>query len=73
MPRLFPISRKILIKKIKKLEFNGPFSGSKHEYFMKNHHKIFIPNPHNKKDIDIPIIKAIIKQLDISRDEFLNL
>jgi len=73
MPRIIPISRKNLIKKLKKLGFKGPYSGTKHEYMIKDCHKIFIPNPHSKKDIDIPIIKALINQLNIGRNKFLEL
>ncbi|MFH1890744.1 MAG: type II toxin-antitoxin system HicA family toxin [Candidatus Kuenenbacteria bacterium] len=73
MPRITPLSRKILIKKLKKLGFAGPLSATRHEYMSKEQHKVFIPNPHGGKDIGVSIIKAITDQLGISRDNFLNL
>ena len=73
MPRIIPLQRKILIKKLRKLGFICPFPATRHEYLIKASHKIFIPNTHGNKDIGIPIIKEIIKQLGISRDNFLNL
>lgn len=72
MPKLFPISRRILIKKLKKCGFSGPFSATRHEYMKRDSEKIFIPNPH-KKDIGLPILKNIIQQLKISNKEFLKL
>lgn len=71
---LKPIHRKILIKKIKNLWFDWPYIWWKHEYLTnKNGFKIIIPNTHSWKDIPIPILKAIISQLNIDTKTFLNL
>lgn len=72
MSKIKPISRKILIKKLAKLGFIGPFSASKHQFMKKGTGKIFIPNPH-KKDIDIPLLILIIKQIGIDKDKFIEL
>ncbi len=72
MPKLSPLSRRILIKKLRNLGFSGPYPATRHEYMKRNKEKIFIPNPH-EKDIGLPIIKKIIQQLKISNQEFLEL
>lgn len=72
MPKLSPVSRRILIRKLRKLNFSGPFSATRHEYMKRNGEKIFIPNPHGK-DIGVPIIKSIINQVGISNEAFLEL
>lgn len=72
MPKLQPLSRRTLIKKLKKLGFNGPYSGTRHQYVEYGKKRIFIPNPHGS-DIGVPLIKQIIKQLEIDRDDFINL
>ena len=72
MPKLSPFPRRILIKKLQKIDFKGPFVATKHEYMKRGNEKIFIPNPHGK-DIGVPIIKSIIQQLKISNQEFLDL
>lgn len=72
MSSILPISRRILIKKLKKAGFFGPFSAAKHEYMKRGKTKIFIPNPHGK-DIGPPIIKKIINQLNLTNQEFLDL
>ena len=69
---LKPISRKELIKKLRKLSFDGPYSGGKHQFMKCGEAKIFIPNPHGK-DIGLVIISQIIKQLNISQKEFSKL
>ena len=69
MPALHPINRKELIRKLKALEFRGPYSSGTHQYLERGNEKIFIPNPHGK-DIGTPLLKQIIKQLKISKDKF---
>lgn len=70
---LRPISRKELIKKLKKLGFEGPYSGGNHQSMQKESFKISIPNPHGGKDIGKKLISLIIKELDISIKDFFNL
>lgn len=72
MPNLSPLPRRILIKKLRKLGFSGPYSATVHGYMKRNGEKIFVPNPHGK-DIGLPIIKKIIRQLNLSNQEFLDL
>lgn len=69
---LKPIHRRILIKKLKLLGFEGPYSGGKHQFMTKNNFKLSIPNPHNK-DIGIVLLAKIIKELNITSQEFMNL
>jgi len=72
MPNLSPLPRRVLIRKLRKLGFSGPHPATRHEYMKRNGEKIFIPNPHGK-DIGLPIIKKIIRQLKISNQQFLDL
>lgn len=71
MSNLSPLPRRILIKKLRKLGFSGPYSAARHEYMKRGSEKIFIPNPHGK-DIGLPIIKKIVRQLKISSQVFLD-
>lgn len=34
MPRLSPVSRRVLIRRLKKLDFNGPYLGGRHEFML---------------------------------------
>ena len=64
------ISRKELIRKLQALGYSGPFSGGKHQFMIKGTRKIRIPNPHGSGDINISLVKEIIRQADISNDEW---
>ena len=63
------VSRKELIRKLKRAGFSGPFSGAKHMYMLRGKLKIFIPNPHGK-DIGLRIMKRIVVDINISDKEF---
>ena len=65
------ISRRELIQKFKALGFEGPFSGSKHQFMKKGSLKVRIPNPH-KGDISVGLVKQILKQADISDENWDN-
>ena len=64
------ISRKELIRKFKALGYSGPFSGGRHQFMIKGKKKIRIPNPHGSGDIDISLVKEILRQAGISSVEW---
>ena len=64
------ISRKDLIRKFRALGYSGPFSGGKHHFMIKGRKKIRIPNPHGSGDIDISLVKEIIRQSGIGNEEW---
>lgn len=45
MPKIPPCPRIELIKKLRVLGFEGPFSGGKHSYMRRGRDKQIIPNP----------------------------
>jgi len=71
MPKISPCSRKELIRKLRRLGFEGPFAGGKHSYMKRGSYRQIIPNPH-QSDIDSEFIKEILKQAGISSKEWLD-
>ena len=68
MPK--PISSRELIRRMRALGWEGPFSGGPH-MSMVNHagRPISTPNPH-KGDIDWSLTKRILKQADIDPNDW---
>ncbi|MCJ7804615.1 type II toxin-antitoxin system HicA family toxin [Patescibacteria group bacterium] len=64
------ISRKEIIRKFRTLGYSGPFSGGRHQFMIKGKKKIRIPNPHGNKDINISLVKEILRQAEISNEEW---
>jgi len=65
-----PISRKDLIKKFRSLGFSGPYSGGRHQFMVKDTLKIRIPNPHKSREVSDSLLREILRQADISKDEW---
>jgi predicted RNA binding protein YcfA (HicA-like mRNA interferase family) len=64
------IHRKELIRKFKALGYSGPLSGGRHQFMIKGKKKIRIPNPHGSGDLDISLVKEILRQAAISNEEW---
>lgn len=62
-------SRRELIRKFRALGFDGPFSGGRHSFMKRGKQKQRIPNEH-AGDIDISLLRIILKQAGISDDEW---
>ena len=62
MGKLKPISHKELVRKLRKLGFDRPYSGGKHLFMIKGNLTLTIPNPHGK-DISVELLKRILKIL----------
>lgn len=69
MPELKPIKRIELIRRLKKFGFDGPFSGGKHQYMIKENMRLTIPNPH-QKDISVSLLSRILRQAKIEREDW---
>lgn len=67
MPR--NISWRNLVKKFRNLGFDGPFSGGRHLFMVKDGLKVHIPNPH-RGDISKALVLEIIRQAGISGTEW---
>ncbi|MCT7969201.1 type II toxin-antitoxin system HicA family toxin [Laspinema sp. D1] len=65
MPPFGPIQRQDLIRNFKKLGFEGPYSGGKHQYMIQGQLKVWIPNPH-QGDIGKSLLVRILTQANIT-------
>jgi len=69
MSKLRPVSFSELVRKLKSLDFEGPFSGGKHLFMIKGDLRLTISNPH-RQDIEVDLLKRILRQGGIQRDEW---
>lgn len=72
MPSFGPISRRNLIAALRTAGFEGPYSGGKHQFMVREGVRVRIPNPH-QGDISQNLLGRILQQARISRDEWENL
>ena len=72
MPRLAPISRRELILRLKKLGFNGPYTGGRHEFMLREDQRLILPNPH-RGDISVDLLVRLLQQAGITQEEWQSL
>lgn len=69
MPPLGPTSRRVLVAYLRRLGFEGPYAGGQHEYMLRDTRRLWIPNPHGS-DISLPLLRRVLAQAGISREEW---
>jgi len=67
--RLTPVSRREFVKRMRKLGFEGPFSGGRHEFLMRGDKRLILPNPH-RSTISTDLLVRLLRQAGISREEW---
>jgi predicted RNA binding protein YcfA (HicA-like mRNA interferase family) len=72
MPPFGPIRRKDLVRHLRQLGFEGPYSGGKHQYMVRGEITIRVPNPH-QADIGIDLLARVLRQAGINRNVWENL
>lgn len=72
MPPLKPIKRRELIYYLKQLGFDGPYSGKRHQFMLKNDLRLTIPNPH-QGDISANFLVKILRQAKVDISDWENL
>lgn len=65
------LSWRKLVQKFRRLGFDGPYSGGRHLFMVKGKFKVRILNPH-KKDISSHLIAEILRQAEISSEDWDN-
>jgi len=71
MARLAPVSRGEFIRRLKRLGFEGPYSGGRHEFMLRGDRRLILPNPH-RGDIGVGLLSRLLRQAGITREEWLS-
>ena len=69
MPAFGPVRRSELVRALRSLGFEGPFSGGRHQFMIRGTVTIRIPNPH-QADIGRDLLSRILRQAGVDRDEW---
>ena len=69
MPRWGALPRRELVRGLRALGFEGPYSGGRHEFMVRAGVVVTIPNPHGS-DIGIGLLVRVLRQAGVSREEW---
>ena len=60
-----PCKRRFFIKRLRKLGFDGPYSGTRHQFLVYENHRLSVPsNP----EYSVPQLKMMIREVEIVMD-----
>jgi len=68
-PAWGPVSRRDLIAALRRLGFDGPLYGTKHQIMQRGSITVRIPNPHSG-DISVGLLARLLDQAGVSRAEW---
>ncbi|TAK60102.1 MAG: type II toxin-antitoxin system HicA family toxin [Bacteroidetes bacterium] len=69
MPSFGPVKRRDLIYYLREGGFEGPYSGGKHEFMIRNQQRLILPNPH-VQDISKGLLRRLLEQAGITKEEW---
>jgi len=69
MPKFGPIKRQELVSCLRELGFQGPYSGGKHQFMVREGLRLRIPNPHGE-DIRQTLLNKLLREGQISRKDW---
>ncbi len=73
MPKLTPLKSREVVRKLRKLGFEGPFPGGRHARMADLETRQIVPIPIHSKEVSVGLIREIIRQAGITREQWLEL
>ena len=71
MARLTPVSWHDLVRRLHELGFDGPYAGGRHPQMRRAEITVIISNPH-EGDIGVGLLRRLLRQAGVSREEWLG-
>lgn len=69
MPKLSPVKWPELVRRLRLLGFEGPFTGGKHPYMVRGDLVLTIPHPH-RQEIGPDLLLRVLRQAGVSRKDW---
>ena len=61
MNRWTPCKRRDFIRRLRKLGFDGPYSGTRHQFMIYQNHRLSIPS---NSEYSVPQLRFIIREIE---------
>jgi predicted RNA binding protein YcfA (HicA-like mRNA interferase family) len=69
MSRLTPVTREELVQRLRRLGFDGPFTGGSHQFVVRGALRLILPNPH-RREIGVDLLVRVLRQAGVSREDW---
>jgi hypothetical protein len=64
-----PCKRRVFIKRLRKLGFQGPFSGTRHQFMVLGNYRLSIPS---NAEFSVPQLRLMIREIESILDRALD-
>lgn len=61
MSRWMPCKRREFIRRLRKLHFNGPYSGTRHQFMVYGQHRLAIPS---NAEYSVPQLRNMVQEVE---------
>ncbi len=61
MSRWTPCKRNLFIRRLRNLDFDGPFSGSRHQFMLRGNHRLALPS---NDPYSVPQLRMMIREVE---------
>ena len=61
MSRWTPCKRRIFLSRLRKLNFDGPYSGTRHQFMVYKHHRLAIPS---NVEYSVPQLRMLLREVE---------
>jgi len=62
MNRWTPCKRRDFVRRLRSLGFEGPFSGTRHQFLVFEHHRLTVPS---NAEYSVPQLRMLIQQVEV--------
>ncbi|RIK61170.1 hypothetical protein DCC62_27760 [candidate division KSB1 bacterium] len=62
MSRWIPCKRNDFIKRLRKLGFEGPYSGTRHQFIIYEQHRLTVPS---NTEYSVPQLRMMIREVEV--------
>jgi hypothetical protein len=59
--RWAPCKRVLFIRRLRRLDFDGPFSGSRHQFMLWENHRLALPS---NEEYSVPQLRLLIREVE---------
>ena len=61
MSRWTPCKRSLFVRRLRNLGFDGPFSGSRHQFMLRGSHRLALPS---NDEYSVPQLRMMIREVE---------
>jgi len=64
-----PCKRRLFIKRLRKLGFDGPYSGTRHQFMVYKNHRLSVPS---NSEYSAPQLKMMLNEVEVIMERHLS-